>query len=77
MVEQQGTRANPAPTPVATRTPSAPIGSEPWCEEKYTAWKNEKSQTGVDDAALRKEIVQAHCNQFGIKLGRIKGEPSP
>lgn len=62
----------PAPSPAAA--PAVPIGSEQWCSEKYTAWKNEKTQTGVDDAGLRKEITQAHCNQFGIKLGRVKDQ---
>ena len=77
VVQQQSTRGNAAPAQIAAKTPEVPIGSEQWCEEKYTAWKNEKAQTGVDDAALRKQIVQAHCNQFGIKLGRIKDQPSP
>jgi hypothetical protein len=64
---------NPGTTPVThATTPTVPIGSEQWCSEKYTAWKSEKDQTGVDDAALRKQIVQAHCNQFGVKLGKVK-----
>jgi len=63
----------PATTPVAG--PAVPIGSEQWCEEKYTAWKSDKTQTGVDNASLRKEITQAHCNQFGIKLGKVKEQP--
>jgi len=62
----------PSPASSPTATPALPIGSQEWCSEKYTAWQNEKTQTGVDDAGLRKQITQAHCNQFGIKLGKVK-----
>jgi hypothetical protein len=75
--KQQSAGANPVAAPIATTSPATPIGSDQWCEEKYTAWKAEKAQSGVDDAALRKQIIQAQCNQFGIKLGRIKGQSSP
>ncbi len=74
-VRTGGGGSDAAPLPVATNPaapPAVPIGSQQWCEEKYTAWKNDNTQSGVDDAGLRKEIVQAHCNQFGIKLGRVK-----
>ena len=77
IVQPQQKGGEPVPSTVATKVPAVPIGSEQWCEEKYTNWKNEKAQTGVDDAALRKQIVQAHCNQFGVKLGRVKGQASP
>ncbi|HUI82674.1 MAG TPA: hypothetical protein VL240_00530 [Candidatus Binatia bacterium] len=59
----------PREAPIAG--PAVPVGSERWCAEKYRAWEKEKNGTGVDDAALRKEIVQAHCNQFGFKVGKI------
>jgi hypothetical protein len=72
VVQPAASQASSAPAPVAATTPAVPIGSEAWCSEKYAAWQNEKQQTGVDDAGLRKEITQAHCNQFGIKLGRVK-----
>jgi len=58
-----------APT---TKGPAVPIGSEQWCAEKYNEWKDKKQQDGMDDAGLRKQITQAHCNQFGFKLGRVK-----
>lgn len=77
IVQPQRNGGNAGPAPVANKTPAVPIGSEQWCEEKYTDWKNEKSQSGVDDAGLRKQIVQAHCNQFGVKLGRVKDQPAP
>jgi len=71
VVQKAQERVTPSPAP-STKTPAVPIGSQEWCSEKYTAWKNEKDQSGVDNAGLRKEIVQAHCNQFGFKLGRVQ-----
>ncbi len=76
-VVRQDVGTKPIATPIATKTPEEPIGSQQWCEDKYKAWSDEKSQTGVDDAGLRKQIIQAHCNQFGVKLGKIKAQPSP
>jgi hypothetical protein len=72
---QQRERPKAAPTSQPTGAPAVPIGSQEWCSEKYTAWQNEKTQTGVDDAGLHKEIVQAHCNQFGFNLGKVKAQP--
>lgn len=69
---QQTAQPKAGAMPSAPTTPSVPIGSQQWCSEKYTAWQSKKTQTGVDDAGLRKEITQAHCNQFGFKLGRVK-----
>jgi len=59
--------------PVASASTNAEPGSQPWCAEKYKAWADEKAQTGVDDAALRKAIMGQHCNtKYGFVLGRIQ-----
>ena len=63
--------AQPNAVPAAA-TNAAP-GSQPWCAAKYKAWADEKAQTGVDDAGLRKEIIGQHCNtQYGFVLGKVK-----
>jgi len=74
---QQTTQPQPVSTPTTAATaasqPDAPAGSREWCAEKYKAWADEKAQTGVDDAGLRKEIIGQHCNtQYGFVLGKIK-----
>ena len=57
----------------STAASTAEPGSKPWCAAKYKAWADEKAQTGVDNAALRKAIIGNHCNtKYGFALGRIK-----
>ena len=81
-VVQQSTQVQPSPKvqktaePVAVpssegNTAAAP-GSQAWCAEKYKAWADEKADTGVDDAALRKPLTNHHCNQYGFVLGPIR-----
>jgi len=61
------------PQASSTAASTADPGSQPWCAAKYKAWADEKAQTGVDDAALRKAIIGNHCNtKYGFTLGRIK-----
>jgi hypothetical protein len=84
VVQQQTTQQQPASAPVAQPTSqlqsassagsiTAELGSQPWCAAKYKAWADEKAQTGVDDAGLRKEIVENHCNtKYGFRLGAIQ-----
>lgn len=61
------------PNAVAAAATSAEPGSQPWCAAKYKAWADEKAQTGVDDAGLRKEIISQHCNtKYGFTLGKVK-----
>ena len=62
------------PASIAAAAPSTALpGSKEWCAEKYKAWADEKAQTGVDDAGLRKAIIGQHCNtKYGFALGRIK-----
>jgi hypothetical protein len=84
VVQQQTTQQQPASTPAAqpasqlqsaspVGSTTAEPGSQPWCAAKYKAWADEKAQTGVDDAGLRKEIVENHCNtKYGFRLGAIQ-----
>ena len=51
---------------------SAAPGSQPWCAEKYKAWADEKAESGVDDAGLRKELTHNHCRQYGFILGKVQ-----
>ena len=64
--------ASAQPTTVPANATNATPGSQPWCAEKYKAWPDEKATNGVDDAALRKELVSHRCNQYGFFLGKIK-----
>jgi hypothetical protein len=80
VIQQQVTPQPTAPLPasttaaaVPTSASTAPEGSQAWCAEKYKAWADEKAQSGVDDAGLRKEIIGHHCNtQYGFVLGKVK-----
>jgi len=85
VVQQQAAQPQTVQQPQASATPStqpnaasaaattAEPGSQPWCAAKYKAWADEKAQTGVDDAGLRKEIISHHCNtQYGFALGKVK-----
>ena len=67
---QQAAPATPTTVPAAAT--NAEPGTQPWCAEKYKAWADEKATNAVDDAALRKELVSHHCNQYGFFLGKIK-----
>jgi hypothetical protein len=74
---QQSSQASATPSAQANAVPAtatnAEPGSQPWCAAKYKAWADEKAQTGVDDAGLRKEIIGQHCNtQYGFVLGKVK-----
>jgi hypothetical protein len=61
------------PTAASAAATNAEPGSQPWCAAKYKAWADEKAQNGVDDAALRKELISNHCNtQYGFTLGKVK-----
>jgi|SRR5215472_7683812 len=80
-VQQQTTQPQTVPQPQAAAQPSAAAaaasgaepGSQPWCAAKYKEWADQKAQSGVDNAALRKEIISNHCNtQYGFVLGKVK-----
>ncbi len=76
IVQQATTQQAAAPTvqPAAERQAGGPVPtqSKEWCEAKYQAWKDEKTKTGIDDAALRKQLTRAHCPQYGLILGPPK-----
>jgi hypothetical protein len=74
---QPSSQASATPSAQANAAPAAATdadpGSQPWCAAKYKAWADEKAQTGVDDAGLRKEIIGQHCNtKYGFVLGKVK-----
>lgn len=74
---QPSSQASATPSSQANAAPAAATdaepGSQPWCAAKYKAWADEKAQTGVDDAGLRKEIIGQHCNtKYGFVLGKVK-----
>lgn len=73
VVQQETTQPQPASPSASAGATTAETGSQPWCAAKYKAWADEKAQTGVDDAGLRKEIVENHCNtKYGFRLGPVQ-----
>lgn len=77
VVQQQAAQPQPAVTPTAQPTSPAAAtadpGSQAWCAAKYKTWADQKAQSGVDDAGLRKEIIGNHCNtKYGFVLGKVK-----
>ena len=68
------TAAQPQPASLNSASATTAVaGSQEWCADKYKAWADEKAQSGVDNAALRKAIIGQHCNtKYGFVLGRIK-----